>query len=277
MSVSIFIQTLNEEQNLPSCLDSVAWSDDIVVLDSISSDRTEEICRERGVRFFQRAYDGRGPHQNWAMEHIHFKHPWVFYLDADEHMTPELREEICRIASDPAEKCVAYYCGRKNMFRGRWLRRSMPPGNIMRFFKPAHIRFERMVNPTPTINGKHGYLREHFIHYNFSKGITEWIERHNRYSTYEAVEQMKALRDRPVNWGALFSNDANTRRLEAKNLSFRLPLRPAFKFVLLYFVKLGFLDGRPGLTYCTLQALYEYEICLKMEEMRRADRGEAPS
>lgn len=277
MSVSIFIQTLNEEQNLPSCLDSVSWSDDVVVLDSISTDRTEEICRERGVRFFQRPYDGRGPHQNWAMEHIHFKHPWVFYLDADEHMTPELREEICAIASNLNEENVAFFCGRKNMFRGRWLKRSMPPGYIMRFFKPANIRFERLVNPTPIIGGSHGYLRHHFIHYNFSKGITEWLERHNRYSTYEAVEQIRALRERPVNWKALLSSDANTRRIEAKNISFRLPFRPTLKFLLLFFLKMGFLDGGPGLTYCVLQALYEYQICLKIEELRRAERGEAPS
>jgi glycosyltransferase involved in cell wall biosynthesis len=278
MTVSIFIQTLNEEQNLPSCLDSVAWSDDIVVLDSISKDQTEEICRQRGVRFFQRPYDGRGPHQNWAMENIDFKHEWVFYLDADEHMTPELREEICAIARSPGERRVAFFCGRKNMFRGRWLKHSMPPGYIMRFFKPRHIRFERLVNPTPIIDGPHGYLKNHFIHYNFSKGITEWLQRHNRYSTYEAVEQIRALRERPVEWSrAFFSKDANTRRLEAKNISFRMPFRPALKFILLYFLKMGFLDGRPGLTYCVLQAVYEYQICLKMEEIRRAERGDAPS
>lgn len=277
MCVSIFIQTLNEEQNLPSCLDSVGWSDDIVVLDSLSNDRTEEICKQRGVRFFARPYDGRGPHQNWAMENIQFKHRWVFYLDADEHMTPELCEEICRIARDENERRVAFFCGRKNMFRGRWLKRSMPPGYIMRFFRPESIRFERLVNPTPIINGPHGYLNEHFIHYNFSKGITEWLERHNRYSTYEAIEQIQALRERPVSWKALFSSDANTRRLEAKNFSFRMPMRPSLKFFLLYLVKLGFLDGRAGLTYCVLQALYEYEICLKMSEMRRAECGDAPS
>ncbi len=278
MTVSIFIQTLNEEQNLPSCLDSVSWSDDIVVLDSISKDHTEEICRQRGVRFFQRAYDGRGPHQNWAMEHIDFKYDWVFYLDADEHMTPELREEICAIARDASEKRVAFFCGRKNMFRGRWLKHSMPPGYIMRFFKPKHIRFERLVNPTPIIDGPHGYLQSQFIHFNFSKGITEWLQRHNRYSTYEAVEQIRALRERPVEWFKMFfSKDANTRRLEAKNMSFRLPFRPALKFILLYFLKMGFLDGRPGLTYCVLQAVYEYQICLKMEEIRRAERGDAPS
>src|SRR5688572_28719748 len=164
MSVSIFIQTLNEEANLPACLDSVAWSDDVVVLDSLSTDRTEEICRARGTRFYQRPYDGRGPNQNWAMEHIPWKHKWVFYLDADERMTPELRAEIEAIAADANERRVAFYCGRKNHFMGKWLKYSMLPGHIMRFFQPPHIPFQRLANPTAIIDGEWGYLRNYFIH-----------------------------------------------------------------------------------------------------------------
>lgn len=273
MPVSIFIQTLNEEDNLPGCLDSVAWSDDIVVLDSLSTDRTKAICEERGCRFFERAYDGRGPHQNWAMENIDFRHKWVFYLDADERMTPELREEIERIANDPDETRVAFYCGRRNMFMGRWLKRAMPPGHIMRFFQPPHIRFERLANPTPIIDGEHGYLKHHFIHYNFSKGLTEWFERHNRYSGYEATETVRALREHPVRFGDLLARDRIKRRYALKNLSFRMPGRPLLKFLYMYVLQLGFLDGRPGLTYCTLQMIYEYQIVLKVREIRRHERG----
>lgn len=275
--VSIFIQTLNEEKNLPSCLESVRWADDIVVLDSLSTDGTERVAREFGCRWFARKYDGRGPHQNWAMENIPWPNKWVFYLDADEHMTPELREEIERIAADESERRVAYYCGRRNYFMGRWLRHAMPPGNIMRFFQPPRIRFARLANPTPTIDGPHGYLKNQFIHHNFSKGIGEWLERHNRYSTYEAIETMRALKENPVSVSRLFSADRNTRRLELKNLSFRMPLRPHLKFLYMYLVGLGILDGRAGLTYCTLQAIYEYQICLKVRELKRVERGLTPS
>ncbi len=274
MPVSIFIQTLNEEDNLPSCLDSVSWCDDIVVLDSLSTDTTKQICEDRGCRFFERAYDGRGPHQNWAMENIDFKHKWVFYLDADEHMTPELRAEIEAIADDENERRVAFYCGRRNIFMGKWLKRAMPPGQIMRFFQPRHIRFARLANPTPTIDGEHGYLKQHFIHYNFSKGLTEWFQRHNRYSSYEATETVKALRENPVNLGDLFARDRIKRRYALKNLSFRMPGRPFLKFIYMYFLKLGLLDGRAGLTYCTLQAIYEYQIVLKVREIKRHERGE---
>jgi glycosyltransferase involved in cell wall biosynthesis len=277
LSISIFIQTLNEEKNLPSCLDSVAWCDDVHVLDSFSTDGTERICRERGAHFYQRKYDGRGPHQNWAMVNIPWKHRWVFYLDADEHMTPELRAEIEAIAGDPREERVAFWCGRKNFFRGRWLRRSMPPGHIMRFFRPEKIRFERLANPVPTVDGPVGYLKHHFLHYNFSKGLTEWFERHNRYSTYEAIETMKALKGRPVKLSNLWSGDPMTRRLELKNLSFRMPMRPALKFLYMYFFKLGLLDGSAGLTYCVLQAIYEYQIVLKVRELQRIERGQVGS
>ncbi|MBL8764629.1 MAG: glycosyltransferase family 2 protein [Phycisphaerae bacterium] len=276
MSVSIFIQTLNEEKNLPGCLDSVAWADDIVVLDSFSTDRTEDICREYGCRFYQRRYDGRGAHQTWAMSNIPWKHRWVFYLDADERMTVPLQREIWSIADDRADDRVAFYCGRRNYFMGKWIRRSMPPGHIMRFFQPPKIRFERLANPVPIIEGPTGYLKNHFVHYNFSKGIGEWFERHNRYSTYEAIETMNALRDHPVRWTKLLFAGAVNRRRELKNLGMRLPMMPFLKFFYMYLMSLGFLDGRPGLTYCTLQAIYEYQIRLKVREMKRAKEGLPP-
>ena len=146
------------------------------------------------------------------------------YADADERMTPELREEILAIARDAARKEVAYYCGRKNFFLGEWIRHAMPPGMIMRFFRPGHIRFERLVNPVPVIDGPHGYLRNFFEHYNFSKGLTEWFDKHNKYSLFEAMEGMK-LREKPVGLGAILSRDPFERRRALKELSFRLPLR----------------------------------------------------
>lgn len=287
-NVSIFIQTLNEEDNLPGLLRSLAGFDDIVVLDSLSTDGTRLVADRAGCRWFERAFDGRASHQNWAMENIDFKHRWVFYLDADERMTPELKAEIESIAArwDSGEferphHPVAYYCGRRNFFCGKWIKHAMPPGHIMRFFQPPHIRFERIEHPTPVVDGKVGYLSSHFLHYNFSKGIGEWFQRHNGYAACEAFENIKAMSSHPVSPAGLFSADRNTRRMELKNLSFRLPFRPFIKFIYMYFLARGFLDGRAGLTYCTLQAIYEYLIVLKVRELRHpeltaADRGDAP-
>lgn len=289
MSVSILIQTLNEEQNLPGLLESLAGFDDVVVLDSLSTDGTRRVAEAGNCRWFERAFDGRGPHQTWAMKNIDFKYRWVFYLDADERMTPQLKDEIEAIAHGweageltEVNAPVAYYCGRRNFFRGKWIRHAMPPGNIMRFFQPPCIEFERLANPVPTVRGRVGYLKQHFTHYNFSKGLRDWIDRHNRYSTYEAIETVRALESRPLRLSNLISSDRNTRRLELKNLSFHMPLRPVTKFIYMYFLGRGFMDGRAGLTYCTLQAIYEYFIVIKAREIREpektsADRGEQPA
>jgi glycosyltransferase involved in cell wall biosynthesis len=273
MSVSILILTLNEEMNVPDCLQSVRWSDDIVVLDSFSSDRTVEVAEARGARVVQRKFDNWSAHQNWALEHISFKYPWVFYIDADERMTPALADEIRAIAEDPRRSEVAFYCGRRNMFMGKWIKHAMPPGSIMRFFKPSSIRFERLVNPTPVIDGPHGYLQGQFVHYNFSKGLTEWIEKHNKYSLMEAMQGLNERSAGSPNADSVLSRDPAVRRKALKALSFRMPLRPLLKFLYLYIVNRGFLDGRAGLTYCVLQSIYEYMIVIKMQELQRREKG----
>jgi glycosyltransferase involved in cell wall biosynthesis len=273
MTVSILILTLNEEVNLPGCLASVAWSDDVVVLDSGSQDRTAEVAAGAGARVVERRFDNWAAHQNWAMENIPFRNPWVFYLDADERMTPDLRDEVRAIAGDAGNRAVAYYCGRRNFFMGRWIRHAWPPGQIMRFFRPSRIRFERLVNPVPVIDGGHGYLRGYLDHYNFSKGIGEWVDKHNKYSHLEAVEGHKLLRDGSASRASLLSADQATRRRALKELSFKLPWRPLIKFGYLYVAQRGFLDGGPGFSYCILQAFYEYMIVLKMREMVRRERG----
>jgi glycosyltransferase involved in cell wall biosynthesis len=273
MSISILILTLNEEANLPGCLESVRWCDDIVVLDSYSCDGTTRVAQAAGTRVVQRKFDNWAAHQNWAMQNIPFKHDWVFYLDADERMTAALRDEVLAIARDPAEKRVAFYCGRKNYFMGKWIRHAMPPGMIMRFFKPRHVRFERLVNPTPVISGPHGYLQNYFDHYNFSKGLTEWFDKHNKYSQLEALQGFGQIESGGGDQPSLFSRDPFERRKALKALSFRLPLRAPLKFVYMYLFKLGFLDGSAGLTYCCLQAIYEYMIVVKMKELRRRKAG----
>jgi glycosyltransferase involved in cell wall biosynthesis len=270
--ISILILTLNEEQNLPECLDSVKWVDDIVVLDSYSNDQTVEIAKAAGARVVQRRFDNWAAHQNWAVENIPFKHPWVFYLDADERMTAGLRQEIEAIANDPGEKRVAFYCGRKNFFMGKWLKHSFRTEAIMRFFRPDKIRFERLVNPTPVIHGAHGHLRARLLHYNFSKGLTEWIAKHNQYALFEAMEGMRILRGEAGPSPSLFSRDKVLRRKALKLLTFRLPFRPTLRFFYMYVWRLGFLDGRAGLVYCRLLSMYEYMIVLKMEELERCGR-----
>jgi glycosyltransferase involved in cell wall biosynthesis len=271
--ISILILTLNERPNIEGCLAGVAGFDDVVVLDSRSTDGTQDAALRLGATVIERPFDNWASHQNWAMANIAFRHPWVFYLDADERMTPELRAEIAGIARDPSRREVAFYCGRKNYFMGKWIRHAMPPGMIMRFFRPERVRFERLVNPVPVIDGPHGYLRHFFEHYNFSKGLTEWFDKHNKYSLFEAMEGRRLLKGSRPGLGALLSRDRFERRRALKDLSFRMPMRPSLKFAWMYLLKRGFLDGRAGFDYCRLQAIYESMIVMKMRELERHERG----
>jgi glycosyltransferase involved in cell wall biosynthesis len=272
VGVSVLILTLDEEINIEACLASLAWSDDIVVLDSFSSDRTVELAQARGARVVQRRFDNWSAHQNWAVANIEFRHPWVLYFDADERCDPELREEVQRRARVDAPE-AAFRIRRKDFYMGTWLRRAqLYPTWLVRLFRPARIRYERLVNPVAIVDGTIGELQGHILHFPFSHGVAHWIARHNRYSDLEAAEALKED-SQPLDLRSLFDGDPNLRRRALKRLFFRLPGRPFIKFGYCYLWRRGFLDGRPGLRYAALQAIYEYFIDCKRAELRRRARG----
>jgi glycosyltransferase involved in cell wall biosynthesis len=273
MSVSILILTLNEEQNLPNCLQSVQWSDDIVVFDSFSTDRTVEIAKSAGARVFQRRFDNEKHHREASLK-LPFKHPWVYNPDADEITPPDLHDEIIKVVSDPNRKEVAYRVRFKTMFMGRWIKHSsLYPTWVVRLFRPEKISFSRDINLRYVVDGPEGQLACHFEHHSFNKGLNAWVEKHNRYSWYEAREAIKSLEGSPVSWRDIFSASSVARRRALKELSFRLPFRPTLRFLYMYLLRLGFLDGWEGLTYCRLLSIYEYLIVLKMKELQRRAKG----
>ena len=273
MTVSVLILTLNEEINLAACLASVDWCDDVVVLDSFSTDGTVAIAAAHGARVVRRAFDNWSAHQNWAVQHIEFRHPWVLYLDAGERCTRELSDEVRAVAA-PAAPQAAFRLRRKDFFMGRWLKRAqLYPSWIVRLFRPDRIRYERLVNPVAVVDGETGVIEAHLHHFPFSHGVGHWIARHNRYSDMEAIEEARVRSAGSFHWSGLWATDPNSRRRALKDLFFRLPARPAIKFVYYYFIRRGFLDGRAGLTYATLQAIYEYMISCKYVELRRRDQG----
>jgi glycosyltransferase involved in cell wall biosynthesis len=272
VSVSALILTLNEEINIAACLESLSWCDDVVVLDSLSTDRTRAIAEEHGARVVTRAFDNWSAHQNWAVANIEFRNPWVLYLDADERCLPELRDDVLRHASSDAPE-AAFRIRRKDFFMGHWLKHAqLYPSWFVRLFRPQRIRYERLVNPVAVVDGPIGELSGHIIHYPFSHGVSHWIARHNRYSDMEAIEAAKVREHRPPS-GALWSHDPNERRRALKDIFFQLPARPLIKFLYYYGWRRGFLDGRAGFTYATLQAFYEYMIACKGAELDRRRRG----
>jgi glycosyltransferase involved in cell wall biosynthesis len=273
VSVSALILTLNEEINITECLESLYWCDDVVVLDSQSTDRTRAIAEGSGARVITRSFDNWSAHQNWAVTHIEFHHPWVLYLDADERCPPELRDEVLRCARPHAPQS-AFRVRRKDYFMGRWLKHAqLYPTWLIRLFRPERIRYERLVNPIAVVEGPIGDLDHHIIHYPFSHGVSHWIARHNNYSDMEAIEAAKLRRRTRAGMGSLWSKDPNERRRTLKELFFRLPARPLVKFAYYYAWRRGFLDGRAGFTYAALQAIYEYMITCKGVELERRRRG----
>jgi glycosyltransferase involved in cell wall biosynthesis len=273
--ISVLILTKNEQQDLPGCLASVSWSDDIHVYDSMSTDRTVEIAKAAGASITTREFDNWAAHQNWGLRNIAFKHPWVFYIDADERITPELRASILQAVRAP-ERCVAFRVQRRDFFMRTWLKHVQASPFYIRLFKPEFVRYERLVNPVTLVDGPVGQIGGLLDHHPFSKGISHWVSRHNSYSTLEAEQILINRRGlAPFSWWkALIARDFNERRFHQKELFFRLPARPLVKFLLLYLAKRGFLDGRAGFTYAVLQSFYEYMIVLKSGEL--SQRRENP-
>jgi glycosyltransferase involved in cell wall biosynthesis len=278
ISCSILVLTKNEQIDLPGCLHSVAWSDDIVVYDSCSTDETRDLALLQGARVVERPFDNWASHQNWGLRNIAFKHPWVFYIDADERLTPEAAAELQAIASDPSLPFAAYRIRRRDFFRGRQLKHVQTSPWYIRFFRPEFVHYERLVNPITVVDGQVGDLQHPLDHYPFSKGLSHWITRHNNYSSFEAQQILQnRANQEPFSLPAAFlERDFNRRRFHQKELFYRLPARPLIKFLLLYILKRGFLDGRPGFAYALLQSIYEAMIVLKVQELELAENSSLP-
>jgi glycosyltransferase involved in cell wall biosynthesis len=267
---SVLILTRNEEQNLPDCLASVKWCDDIVVLDSRSTDQTAAVAKSAGARVFERSFDDFAAQRNYALDKVPFRHPWVFHLDADERFTEPLQRECETVIA--ADRQSGFLVPSKLMFMGKWLRWSgMYPVYQMRLMKLGEIRFIQTGHGQREADAKRGVgkLREPYLHYNFSKGLDDWREKHDRYSTKEAEESLQERQKRAIGWRDLGGSDTVARRRALKRLSMRLPCRPTLRFLYMYVFRLGFLDGRPGLMYCRLLATYEKMIVTKLKDLQR--------
>lgn len=273
--VSVLILTKNEEQDLPGCLESVVeWCDDIHVYDSHSTDRTVELATMLGAKITQREFDNWASHQNWGLANIKFKHDWVLYIDADERVTEDLARSVREMTSS-ATDCVAFEVQRRDFFSERWLKHVQVSPYYVRLFKPAYIRYERMVNPITVVDGKTGRIEGYLDHHPFSKGVSHWLARHNSYSSLEADQFLiNASNGEKFKLSkALLAEDFQVRRYHQKGLFYKLPLRPLVKFFVLYGVRRGFLDGRPGFVYAVLQSIYEYFIVLKVRERLKVPKA----
>jgi glycosyltransferase involved in cell wall biosynthesis len=265
--ISVLILTKNEESDLPGCLDSIAWSDDVHVLDSASTDRTVDLAQRAGAKVTVRKFDNWAAHQNWALQNIPFKHSWVLYLDADERVSESLRESIHSevIAESSAS---AFRIRRRDFYAdGTWLKHAQLTPFYIRLFRPQRIRYERLVNPVTIVNGTTEELSGYLDHYPFSKGIGFWLQRHIQYADFEARMVLENATEPTSLSRALFSFNFEERRRSQKRLFYSLPFRPFIRFFYMLLCRRAFLDGRAGLTYAILQSIYEYFIILKTREL----------
>lgn len=268
-NITVLVMTLNEEHNLPGCLASLDFADRVVVLDSGSTDATVKIAEEKGAQVAVRPLDDWSSHQNWALDNLPPANTWLLMLDADERADPELRRSLVRAAADPGE-FTAFSIARRDWFMGRPIGRVQATPRLIRFFRPERVRFTRLVNPAPLVDGRIGRLSGRIEHYPFSRGLSHWVSRHMDYARLEA-EETKAARLRGETAtlaGALLGRDVSIRRKHQKALFSGLPGRPLLKFVYLYLIRRGFLDGGPGLAYAVLQSVYEYWIGLESKRPR---------
>jgi glycosyltransferase involved in cell wall biosynthesis len=274
--VSVIVPIKNEAGNLPRCLDSIRWADEIFVVDSQSTDASVEVAQQHGAEVVQFQFNGTWPKKkNWALENLPFRNEWVFILDADEVLPPEAEQEFAKAIAEAGET-AGYWINRRFRFMGKWLRHSYYPNWNLRLFRHSLGRYEKLteadtrsgdneVHEHVIVRGSTGRLRCEMDHYAFPS-VEVFIEKHNRYSNWEA----RVSADRQLaGSGAQISSGQVERRRKLKQFSQRLPFRPLLRFLYIYVWQKGFLDGREGYYFARLHALYEFLSVAKTYELTR--------
>jgi glycosyltransferase involved in cell wall biosynthesis len=279
--ISVLIPAKNERANLAACLASCQFADEVVVVDSGSTDGTPEIAAKFGARVVDFKWNGEFPKKkNWALASIPWRHEWVFILDADERITPELAAELAALVAQPAPPCDGYYVNRRFWFLDGWLLHcGYYPSWNLRFFRHRLGRYEQFQGVSDTqsgdnevhehviLQGKAGHLRGEMEHYAFPT-IDVWVEKHNRYSNWEA--RLLATRGSESLAANATLDPALARKRRLKQLAARLPFRPLLRFLYHYIWRAGFLDGYRGFIFCRLMGAYEFLSLAKADELRLA-------
>lgn len=265
--VSVLVLTYNEEQCIASCINSIAWSNDIVVLDSFSTDRTVEILAGYpGLRVFQRQFDNFSDQRNYGLHEITFENEWVLIVDADETCPGELRDEILAATADETSGVSAFRLRRRVFFLGSHLaHNSHYDVWLDRLVRPREVRYHGALHEKPAYQGRSRRLTCALNHYPFGKGISRWIQRRNVYSSLAA--QSEAMGMPPLSVRAAVSDDPIQRRQWLNAVYRRLPCRWLVFFLYNFFVKLCFLDGAKGMYMVLLESYYELTIVVKVKEL----------
>jgi glycosyltransferase involved in cell wall biosynthesis len=271
------LPVLNEEQNLPEALQSVRWASEIFVVDSGSTDNTVAIAEAHGAKVVQFRYQRGGPKKKaWSLRNLPFSNEWALYLDGDERIPKELEAEIRAIVTAPTHD--GYYLDREFIFRGKELRSYRPDWNL-RLFRHSLAAVEDLglhhldgtgdneIHEHFILDGTTGFLEHPLLHDDY-RGIGPWIERHNKYATWEA-HLYRRLRSEPVSFALSSVRDPTSRNRLIRRVWVRLPGRPLVRFLVWYLGKRAILDGWTGFQYAFLMAWYEFVISVKVRELEQ--------
>lgn len=265
--ISVVILTKNEEQDLPICLESLAWTDDIHVLDSGSTDKTLDIALAYGAKISLNAFKSFGEQRNYALENLPLKYEWILFLDADEVATTHFVKALKKAITEAGEDIAGFYCCWKMMLEDTWLKHcdNFPKWQF-RVLKKGRATFTDFGHGQKEgeILGKLDYIKEPYLHYSFSKGWTQWVERHNKYSSLEARDRI----EKKPPFKNIFSGNSSKRNPALKSRLSNIPGWPFLRFLQAYVLNGGFLEGTPGFIYCTNMAYHEFLIKIKMRELR---------
>ncbi len=277
LPITAIVLTYNEERNLPKCLESICeYVDDIVVVDSISDDKTEEISKKYTEKFYKNKWINYSKQYLWGIANTDIKNEWILRLDADERWTKEGFDELQKIIEDGSADGV--YVKMKIFFMGRFIKHgAFYPNYFLRVYKKSKGAMEdRWMDEHIKVDGKvvHSNIDVIESNYDRQENISLWTTKHNGYSTREAVEFLIAKHnlhkiDTIANiWG----NKTERKRWLKEKLYFRFPLflRPFLYFIYRYFFKFGFLDGKEGFIFHTLHAFwYRFLVDTKVYQIEK--------
>jgi glycosyltransferase involved in cell wall biosynthesis len=277
LPVSVIIAARNEARNLPRCLASLRDVGEVYVVDSQSSDATVEVARSYGAQVVQFHYPGGWPKKRqWAMDTFPLSFEWVFLLDADEVLTPQLSQEIREAIQNPS--IAGYYIKLQMHFLGRPLRHSGASFYKLSLFRRGKGHFEcrlkdqdasmadMEVHEHVIVEGETAKLKQALLHHNI-ESLSRYVLKHDEYSNWDAHVWLHGENDRGELPPALFGAQAQRRRWLRKKFLF-LPGSPVAYFFYKYLFCLGFLDGVPGLIYCSFQGIQFFHIKAKIYELR---------
>jgi glycosyltransferase involved in cell wall biosynthesis len=277
VKVSVLLLTMNEERNLPRCLDALSWCDDIALVDSGSTDKTVEIARARNVRVLTNPFQNFAAQRNFGLKEAGFRHPWVLHLDADEVATPGFVERL--LALEPNDEIDAFYIPAKLMMLDQPLiHAGLYPSYQVRLGRLEQLKFKQVGHGQreDMAREKVGVFDDPYLHYAFSNGLKAWLKRHLEYADAESTVLVEARRAASIRLRDLVSSDKVTRRRSSKLLAFLMPLsmRPLMRFVYVYIIRRGFLDGRAGFLYAFMLSTYEAMIAiLAYEKLDKEAKG----